>query len=69
MQAGSVVKEFLTTAADHKNYQSRYYNLDAIIAVGKWVPLLLSEVKLFKFSRERSSKISVLSYSICHRHS
>ena len=31
LQAGSVVKEFLTTAADSKNYQTRYYNLDAII--------------------------------------
>lgn len=30
----SVVKEFLTTAADGKQYQTRYYSLDAIIAVG-----------------------------------
>ncbi len=30
----SVVKEFLTAAADGKNYQTNYYNLDAIIAVG-----------------------------------
>lgn len=30
----SVVKEFLTTAADGKQYQTKYYNLDAIIAVG-----------------------------------
>lgn len=30
----AVVKEFLTTAADGKNYRTKYYNLDAIIAVG-----------------------------------
>lgn len=30
----SVVKEFLTTASDGKNYNILHYNLDAIIAVG-----------------------------------
>lgn len=30
----SVVKEFLTTATDGKNYRTLFYNLDAIIAVG-----------------------------------
>jgi hypothetical protein len=30
----SVVKEFLTTAADGKKYQTRFYNLDIIISVG-----------------------------------
>lgn len=30
----SVVKDFLTTAADGKNYKTQHYNLDAIIAVG-----------------------------------
>ena len=30
----SVVKESLTTAADGKNYQTKYYNLDVIISVG-----------------------------------
>jgi hypothetical protein len=34
LQAGSVVQEFLTTAADGKNYTTKYYNLDAIISVG-----------------------------------
>ena len=33
-QPGSVVKEFLTTAADGKNYQTKFYNLDVIISVG-----------------------------------
>ncbi len=30
----SVVKDFLTTASDGKNYQTRHYNLDVIISVG-----------------------------------
>lgn len=30
----SVVKKYFTTAADGKNYQTSYYNLDAIISVG-----------------------------------
>lgn len=30
----SVCKEFLHTARDKKNYKTKYYNLDAIIAVG-----------------------------------
>ncbi len=30
----SVVKKFFTTANDGKTYQTKYYNLDAIIAVG-----------------------------------
>ena len=29
----TVVKEFLTTASDGKNYQTRFYNLDVIISV------------------------------------
>jgi hypothetical protein len=30
----SVIKDFLITAADGKNYNTQFYNLDAIIAVG-----------------------------------
>lgn len=32
--ADSVVKESLTTAADRKNYATKFYNLDVIISVG-----------------------------------
>ncbi len=32
--AGSVIKESLTTAADGKNYATKFYNLDVIISVG-----------------------------------
>ncbi|MBU6160997.1 MAG: virulence RhuM family protein [Myxococcales bacterium] len=34
LQADSVIKEFLTTAADGKRYRTKHYNLDAIISVG-----------------------------------
>ena len=34
LQADSVVKDFLTTAVDGKNYQVAFYNLDMIISVG-----------------------------------
>jgi hypothetical protein len=34
LQASSVIQEFLTTAADGKNYRTKHYNLDAIISVG-----------------------------------
>ena len=30
----AVIKKYLTTAADGKNYQTNHYNLQAIIAVG-----------------------------------
>jgi hypothetical protein len=31
---GSVVKEYLTTAADGKNYRTKFYNLEVVISVG-----------------------------------
>ena len=34
LNVSSVCKEFLHTASDGKNYKTKYYNLDAIIAVG-----------------------------------
>jgi len=34
LQSDSGVKNFLTTAADGKNYQVAFYNLDVIISVG-----------------------------------
>ncbi len=34
LDENSVVKEFLTTAADGKNYKTKFYNLDVIISVG-----------------------------------
>jgi hypothetical protein len=34
LAADSVIQDFLTTAADGKNYQTKCYNLDVIISVG-----------------------------------
>lgn len=34
LQRNSVVKEYLTTASDGKDYKTNYYNLDVIISVG-----------------------------------
>lgn len=34
LQADSVIKDFLITAADGKNYKTKHYNLQALIAVG-----------------------------------
>lgn len=34
LDANSVIKDFLITAADGKNYRTKFYNLDAIISVG-----------------------------------
>jgi hypothetical protein len=34
LQEDSVVKEYLTTASDGKNYRTKYYNLNVIISVG-----------------------------------
>lgn len=34
LEKDSVIKDFLTTAADGKRYKTKYYNLDVIISVG-----------------------------------
>jgi len=34
LDEGSVIRKFLTTASDGKDYETGYYNLDAIISVG-----------------------------------
>lgn len=34
LDANSVIKDFLITAADGKNYRTKFYNLDMIISVG-----------------------------------
>ena len=67
LQQDSVVKDFLTTAADGKDYTTNYYNLDLIISVGyrvkssiatafrQWATLRLREyiVKGFVLDDER----------------
>jgi len=63
----SVVKDFLTTASDGKNYKTKYYNLDAIISIGyrvnskratqfrKWATAVLKEfaIKGFVLDKKR----------------
>jgi hypothetical protein len=39
LDENSVVRKFRTTASDGKNYNTKYYNLDAIISVGYRVKL------------------------------
>ena len=34
LEEDSVVRNFRTTAADGKSYQTKYYNLDMIISLG-----------------------------------
>jgi len=67
LNESSVVKDFLTTAADGKNYNTKFYNLDAIISVGyrikssvatqfrQWATLRLKEyiIKGFTLDVER----------------
>ncbi|HEV2692120.1 MAG TPA: virulence RhuM family protein [Verrucomicrobiae bacterium] len=64
LQEGSVVKESLTTAADGKSYETKLYNLDAILAVGyrvrsprgvqfrRWASTVLKEYLLKGFAMD-----------------
>lgn len=67
LDANSVIKKFLTTAADGKSYNTQFYNLDAIISVGyrvnsiratqfrRWATQVLREyaIKGYVLDRER----------------
>ncbi|MDR1636829.1 MAG: virulence RhuM family protein [Treponema sp.] len=48
MDEKSVAEDFSVTAADGKNYKTRYYNLDAIIAVGYRVNSKKKQGELFE---------------------
>jgi hypothetical protein len=64
LKESSVVKESLTTAADGKRYETRLYNLDAILAVGyrvrsprgvqfrRWASTVLKEYLLKGFAMD-----------------
>ncbi len=72
LNEGRVVKECLTTAVDGKNYQTKFYNLEVIIAVGyrvhskrgtqfrRWATERLNEylVKGFTMDDERLKQVS-----------
>ncbi len=51
LPAGSVVKEFLTTAADDKSYATQHYNLDVIHFIEA-----IQQVKQLKKSRRTRKK-------------
>jgi hypothetical protein len=67
LDQNSVVRKFLTTAADGKNYNTQFYNLDAVISVGyrvnslratefrQWATQILKEfsIKGFVLDRKR----------------
>ncbi|MGD9487780.1 MAG: virulence RhuM family protein [Calditrichaceae bacterium] len=71
LDENSVVKDFLTTAADGKNYSTQFYNLEAIIAIGyrvrshrgtqfrRWATARLNEymVKGFTMDDERLKNV------------
>ena len=52
----SVVKEYLTTAADGKKYKAKYYNLDAIIAVG------------YRINSNKATKFRIWATNILHKY-
>ncbi len=70
----SVIRKFLTTANDGKNYNTHFYNLDAIISVGyrvnskratqfrQWATQVLSEfaIKGFVLDKKRLENGSFL---------
>src|ERR1700733_1598995 len=67
LDQNSVIRKFLTTASDGKNYNTQFYNLDAIISVGyrvnskcatqfrQWATQVLSEfaIKGFVLDKKR----------------
>ena len=57
LNKNSVCKEFLHTARDGKNYKTKYYNLDAIIAVG------------FKVNSERAIEFRLWAINVLKQYS
>ncbi len=74
LDQNSVIRKFLTTASDGKNYNTQFYNLDAIISVGyrvnskratqfrQWATQVLSEfaIKGFVLDKKRLENGSFL---------
>lgn len=62
----SVVKQSLTTAADGKKYQTKYYNLDVIISVGYRVKSLRG-TQFRQWANKILKEYMLRGYSINHR--
>jgi prophage maintenance system killer protein len=72
LEENSVVKNFLTTAKDGKNYKVKYYNLDTIISVGyrvksirgvqfrRWATSVLKEhiIQGYTINKKRLTKLN-----------
>ena len=56
LMQNSVVKDSFTTAADGKNYATRFYNLDAIISVGYRVKSAVATRELATRTLEQNSQ-------------
>ena len=59
----SVVKEYLTTAADGKNYRVKHYNLDMIISVGYRIKSHIAT----RFRQWATQRLSFCRRSLPHR--
>ncbi|GAB6010873.1 virulence RhuM family protein [Viscerimonas tarda] len=62
----SVVKDYLTTASDGKNYNTKYYNLDVIISVGYRVKSL-SGVQFRKWATKILKEYTLRGYALNQR--
>jgi hypothetical protein len=66
IERNSVVKDYLTTASDGKNYITKYYNLDVIISVGYRVKSL-SGVQFRKWATQIVKEYTLRGYALNQR--
>lgn len=66
LEKNSVVKDSLTTAADGKNYNTKYYNLDVIISVGYRIKSIRG-VQFRQWSTSVLKNYLLNGYAINHR--
>lgn len=66
LERNSVVKEYLTTAADGKRYKTKYYSLDVIISVGYRVKSLRG-TQFRQWANKVLKEYLLRGYSINHR--
>jgi hypothetical protein len=65
LRADSVVKEFLTTAADGMRYTTKFYNLDVIISVGYRVKSLRgTQFRIWATQRANRGQTPITSWNL-----